>query len=589
MNKFKSIIMSLHTQNKRRMHELYTDRQVYISSLSSAEQPVEEEKKYSYRNLFFKCEGTGYRTVENIVIYVYVSENLLGCDMADDDCKIPYEDFLLRQISDKVNELSEEFENDHKSSREKPEFSVQKVNSKVIRRNGCIYIHEEKSFRIRIHYTVPLINGININGKATFKSVRSILDIIANEVEGIDKVKLSEHIKLCSRQEEIRKFLEENEYIAFVGNGSTLPRQGDTDEKMQNAVVFEAPKSLKVDIPLSDGKTISGMGIKRGITIITGGGYSGKSTLLDALESGIYNHINGDGREYVLTDRNGCKIYAEDGRYIENADISPFFNNMSGGLDVKCFSTNRASGSVSQATSIIEAVYGGCKLLMIDEDTSATNFMIRDNCMRMLVHKEPIIPFTDRVEVLKEMNVSTILVIGGSSEYLKYADTVLIMEDYMIKDKTDYVADVIRPMLDVSDAQKVSDTMLSANVISKMSDISWTKHKEFVNEIKSEFFYSECIKIENARYIKIDEYVSDVTKVTAISTDEQINSLTYLLEKILGDESGDTELLSKCSKYVSQLFDDSKNTTLSNSHKYDLWLEEVRVLDLLMTVCRMRR
>lgn len=152
---------------------------------------------------------------------------------------------------------------------------------------------------------------------------------------------------------------------------------------------------------------------------------------VDAIELGIYNHVPGDGRKYVLSDQSALKTNAEDGRPVEDIDLEPFFHRLSGNQDLKLFRTRHASGSVSQGANIVEAIGCGVKLLLIDEDKSATNFMIRDKVMRKIVPNEPIIPFTDRIEELnKNCGMSMILVIGGSAEYLAYADIVILMEDY---------------------------------------------------------------------------------------------------------------------------------------------------------------
>ncbi len=578
MNKFKKIMMSGHTQRKEYLHKLYTDRQVYIASVMSSEQPIEDEKVYFYKDISFRFEGTGYRTMEKMVIFVNIPESLLYTRKEILPYATAYEDYVQRTISDSLNNLSEEYKNDKKSAREQPEFSVQSVNSVIQQRNGCIYMEKERVFRLRIHFTVPLINGTNINGKSAFKTIRAIMELICDRLQAIDKNELEEHICLYSHQLQIRKFLRDNDFVAFVGNGSILPRKGETDEPMMNAVPFMSPDTLNIEIEMEDGMKIRGMGIKKGITVITGGGYSGKSTLLDSLEMGIYNHIRGDGREYVIADDSACKIYAEDGRYIQDTDISPFFTYMPGNTDVTCFSTNRASGSVSQATGIIEAIYGQSKLVMIDEDTSATNFMIRDENMRMLVKKEPIIPFTDRISELSDMGISTILVIGGSGEYLKYADTVILMEDYIAKDKTEYVRKQIKPLLDADNEKYIDD-----------KKCNWTENKYLhIKKDNKEFYYSECVQIENARYIKIDDYVSDITKITSVITDEQINSLTYLLEKIIATAEDDADLFGMCKNVVNKMFEDTVRTTLSNAYKYELWLEAVRPLDLLMAISRMR-
>jgi predicted ABC-class ATPase len=182
------------------------------------------------------------------------------------------------------------------------------------------------------------------------------------------------------------------------------------------------------------------MGISEGITLVVGGGYHGKSTLLNALELGIYNHIPGDGREFVATNPNAVKIRAEDGRRIEKVNISPFINNLPLGQDTIAFSSENASGSTSQAANIIEALEAGATALLIDEDTSATNFMIRDHRMQELVakQKEPITPFIDKARQLyDELGVSTILVIGGSGDYFDVADRVTCMIEYGPHDFTE--------------------------------------------------------------------------------------------------------------------------------------------------------
>ncbi|RMD94921.1 MAG: ATPase, partial [Calditrichaeota bacterium] len=185
---------------------------------------------------------------------------------------------------------------------------------------------------------------------------------------------------------------------------------------------------------------ITGMGIPAGVTLIVGGGYHGKSTLLKALERGVYPHIPGDGREYVVTLPDAVKIRAEDGRRVEQVDISPFITNLPFGQNTKSFCTDDASGSTSQAANIMEALEAGARLLLVDEDTSATNFMVRDARMQALVHKqfEPITPFLDRVRQLYEsLGVSTILVMGGCGDYLDVADTVIMMRNYLPVDITE--------------------------------------------------------------------------------------------------------------------------------------------------------
>lgn len=610
MKNFKKIMSACHTQNKTCLHDLYTDRQVYYSSVSSSEQPVEDEKIYDYRIVSFQFTGTGFRTPEQLIMYVWIPEGI--CRGAGDipSFHIAYEDWLLRLLGIPVNELSESFHNDHKDTREQPSFSLQEVGAVVLARNGCLYMEEKHAFRLQIACRLPLINGHSVNGKGSYRGVKALLDLICDRLETADWSKLAGHVLLYSRQRQIRAYLRENGLLAFVADGSILPRQGTTQKPLPEAVPFQTPPSLRVTVRTSDGYSVTGMGLKQGITVITGGGYSGKSTLLDCLEQGIYDHVAGDGREYVISDETACKVYAEDGRYLAPTDLSPFFSYLPGNNSPHCFGTPHASGSVSQAANIVEAVYGGCRCLLIDEDTSATNFMIRDEAMRRLVKKEPIVPFTDRVSELADMGISTILVIGGSGEYLKYAHRVLLLEDYLAFDVTEQVAGMINQVTEIG-AHESDPVLLMANRwygllesdtrtqqtgqfaqnTPETGTHSWTtsRHLPYAGE-GSTLIPGQCIQIENARYLKIGGFTADITRLTALTEKGQPGSLTWLLEKLLFTEGqGDTDLRARCEALAETLFSDSRDTVLSSrTHRYELCLEQVRSLDLLMAAFRLR-
>jgi predicted ABC-class ATPase len=229
------------------------------------------------------------------------------------------------------------------------------------------------------------------------KAMRMLCKMLPKEVEKFiakfDLIKLNAAFELAKKQNMIREWLKSSSYCAFIGNDSILPRNKDNSGPLDGALPFTSPEDVEVEIC-----GMRGMGIKQGVTVITGGGYSGKSTLLDALNSGIYNHIKGDGREFVITDQSAMEISAEEGRSIKNINITPFIKWIPHS-SAEQFSTDYASGSTSQAANIMEAINYGCKLLLIDEDKSATNFMIQDVKMRSLIKREPI-PFTERVREL---------------------------------------------------------------------------------------------------------------------------------------------------------------------------------------------
>ncbi|MDX2228649.1 MAG: ABC-ATPase domain-containing protein [Leptolyngbyaceae cyanobacterium bins.349] len=248
------------------------------------------------------------------------------------------------------------------------------------------------------------------------------------------------HVETAEDADWLRSQLSNHGLVAFIANGSLLPRHSGVDDRpLPDGLPLQAPPSLQVEFTCPNRGRITGMGIPTGITLIVGGGYHGKSTLLHAIERGVYNHIPDDGREFVITAPTAVKIRAEDGRSVANVNISPFINRLPLGRSTTQFSTTNASGSTSQAATIIEALEAGTKLLLVDEDTSATNFMIRDRRMQALISKdkEPITPFIDKVRQLStEHGVSTILVMGGSGDYFDVADTVIAMQDFQPQDVT---------------------------------------------------------------------------------------------------------------------------------------------------------
>lgn len=302
----------------------------------------------------------------------------------------------------------------------------------------------EGSIEVRLSAGLPAAGRTILGREAEKLLCEEVPRIVEEAVSRPDIARLRAHLELADQQAAIRTYLQEHGYVAFVANGSILPREsGVSDRPMRKdqAVAFQSPPALEISIPVPHrAEPLRGMGIRRGVTLIVGGGYHGKSTLLKAIERGVYNHVSGDGREYVITEETACKIRAEDGRRVEKVDISPFISNLPFGKDTRRFSTEDASGSTSQAANIIEALEIGAKALLIDEDTSATNFMIRDARMQELVakEKEPITPFVDRVRQLyEEHGVSTVLVLGGSGDYFNAADTVILMDEYRAVDVTE--------------------------------------------------------------------------------------------------------------------------------------------------------
>ena len=308
-----------------------------------------------------------------------------------------------------------------------------RVRQEVMER-ACVLISEEQ-IEVRLEVGFPAY-GRTIAAGELEKILFQTFPAMVKEVftyQNTDMAHLKQVVELADDQQYIREELKRQDLVAFIADGAVLPREsGISDLPLKSAIRFDSPESLRVQMTLPHHGKITGMGIKSGVTLIAGGGYHGKSTLLKAIQNGVYNHILGDGREYVITDATAVKLRAEEGRCIHDEDISMFINHLPNKADTVHFMTENASGSTSQAAQTIEAIESGANVLLIDEDTSATNFMVRDEKMAMLVaaEKEPITPYLSCVRsIYEDLGISTILVVGSSGAYLSAADLVIQLDE----------------------------------------------------------------------------------------------------------------------------------------------------------------
>lgn len=354
--------------------------------------------------------------------------------------KTALEDTLLREIGKQLRQVSFQAKGSGKSGL----MSVSTPGQEVLERSGCEMETGTGDIVLRMEIGFPA-NGRTINARELDKILFDFLPKCVKQslfYRALDAQKLQKTAELAQDQEAIRQLLKEKGLVAFVANGSILPREsGVSARPMKGAVPFQSPASLEMELSLPNRGTIKGMAVRQGVTLIVGGGYHGKSTLLKALELGVYNHIAGDGREFVITDDTAMKLRAEDGRSVKNVDISMFIRNLPNGKDTEKFCTEDASGSTSQAANVVEAMETGSRAFLIDEDTSATNFMIRDELMQRVVHRdeEPITPYIERVRQLYEENgISTVLVAGSSGSYFHKADCILQMKHYVPSDITGF-------------------------------------------------------------------------------------------------------------------------------------------------------
>lgn len=460
----------------------------------------------------------------------------------DDISRITLQDHLTRCFGKALAPFSFKAKGSGKSGL----LSVSHCGQQVLERTAC-EVSADGSVTVRFEAGFPA-NGRSVNAgelvKMLFQFVPEAAQI-ALFYNRLNKNALKAAIELARDQQFIREHLSEQGLAAFLADGSVLPREsGISDRPMKGAVPFQSPAACKVTVTLPYHGPVTGMGIKKGITLFVGGGYHGKSTILQALEMGVYNHISGDGREYVITDPSAWKLRAEDGRSISHTDISPFINHLPNKKDTVHFSTEDASGSTSQVANLMEAVESGSKLLLIDEDTSATNFMIRDELMQKVIcrEEEPITPFIERSRSMyDDLGVSSIIVAGSSGSFFGIADTIIQMKEYVPYDITERAREAAAsyPALKQQEHFPVSDNMRAPKANQALKKDPRLKMKTMGT--------NEMLLAKDAIELRYLEQLIDP---------EQTNALAYVLKYLeLNRMNG--------SRTVPQLLDDIEALTAS--------------------------
>lgn len=433
--------------------------------------------------------------------------------------RLALEDQVLRRFLRQLRQLDKGSMGSGKSGR----ITTCPANQTVQERIAVVFSKDRMELRFEMGFPA---RGRTIMAKEMQKLVFDILPELAESClfyrkwDTKSKSFLEKAVFLADDQKELRRQLKERGLTGFVANGAILPREsGISDRPMRDAVPFISPESLQIEIELPHKGKIIGMGIPEGITVIVGGGYHGKSTLLKALEQGVYNHIAGDGREYVVADATGMKIRAEDGRSILHTDISLFINHLPAGQDTVDFSSENASGSTSQAANLIEAMEAGAELLLLDEDTSATNFMIRDKVMAKLVsdEKEPITTLLRHIRgIYKAMGISFIIVVGSSGDYLSVADLVLQLDHYKVKDVT-------------KEAKEICEQCQIAGQYTEKEVCM----PEFSRKLKPVKHARRKLKSMGTDTVLIDRESIDVRYLEQLSESGQTTALAYMMGWIL--------------------------------------------------------
>ena len=588
MKRLKQMILRMET-NTKTYKEMYEGR-VLVHPYQGTMSPYEDMDNTYYReDIGYRIEKTHKLAQDKPTITISIPVKHLGIT----ETGVAGADYCLRAFIPYIDELNEPLYNRNRPDSEKGKYYCYRPGGEVLARNSAYFkVCTKKDYTIGSGGTVYLIPPEEVGEpelclclmmqvQLPERNLRKTLRMLTQDLpDAVDRyiAEFKQHeytdaLELAKLQKEIRRWLKKSPYCAFLANGSILPREGGCDLPMQGAVPFRAVPEDEIEVC-----GVRGMGIKKGVTVITGGGYSGKSTLLEAISAGIYDHAWGDGRELCITDDTAMGIVAEDGRSVKNVNIAPFIKWIPG-QDTTHFSTERASGSTSQAANIMEAVSMGSKLLLIDEDRSATNFMIRDSRMRELVKKEPITPFTERVrELYKTEDVSTILVIGGSGEYLSVADRVYLMEDYLIHNVTE-------------GAKQLGD---SAQNPQQETPADWKQNRILRKEGFSSFVPEtgmERLAVTDVGIIYVGEEAIDLRMLSGLITQAQRNAVGFLiryLEVSLNDAKFDvgTKLEALYRRMETEGFDCIFSNYFTDCERF---MDLPRKEDVLAAVNRMRK
>lgn len=523
---------------------------------------------YWKEDIAFQIERTHKLTLDKACITIRIPCKKLSINSKMD--KTIVADFILRRWNNYVKEMNQEIENSGRTDKENGLFYTLEPNNNILPRNITrIEKYLDKDYvAIMILVQWPL----NKHDKAMRMTCKMLPRAVKNFIEEFDYEGMEKSLELGGIQSYIRKWLKDNDYITFIANGSILPRGKQSNNPMDNAIPFTSPIENEIEIC-----GIKGMGIKRGVTVITGGGYSGKSTLLDAISAGIYNHYQEDGRELVLTEESAVEIISEEGRAISNIDISPFIRWIPNGSP-KYFSTTCASGSTSQGANIIEAINSQSRLLIIDEDRSATNFMIKDEKMRKLIKHEPITPFTQRIrELYEEINVSTILVVGGSGEYLGVADNVILMDDYLASNIT-------------KEVNLISDKQEENNILEKAI---WKKKRYIEKENFTPYHKNgkkQHLMISEFGILVLGDEKVDIRSLNTNFSLEQCTAVAFMIRYMQLYNNNNIIDLDICIEECIEFVEKNGLEYIFNSSFIDVdrWLEMPRKHEIYAVINRMR-
>ncbi len=460
------------------------------------------------RATFTKVQSDPHAPPSIMEIVVPSSSHKFPNDFFKSESLVPFTDYLARKLYNVTSKVRRKCGTGYSCY-----VGIPKPGPWILKRSS-VEVRDGNDLIVRIYVGLPARGRRVLGDKAKTLLLEDVPKIIRSIISlGERKREIREHIDNYLDQEYIRKWLYENNYAFFIGDNSVLPRESSlTERPMRNSVPFRSPNSLRVSVKLPSGRLITGMAMPVGLVTVTGGGYHGKTTLLEAIQEGIYDHIEGDGREFTVSRRYTVLVKAEDGRIVSHVDISSFIDKLPSGEDTSDYTSLDSSGSTSMAASINEAIEAGAEVLLIDEDTSATNLLYKDEVMKEIVVNDPIKPFCLQARSLvSKTGVSVIAIVSASSAFINISDRIILMEKYIPRD--------ITPNVERSNI--CGDELLYKTPKKRsfhgIKDLKRVKAKGF--------------KIV-AEYYRGDSYELDLTYYPRIVEKGQVKFSAYIIEKL---------------------------------------------------------
>jgi predicted ABC-class ATPase len=485
----------------------------------------------AYKGITGQWEADGWiLTVEHVQGDPFAAPSILGVSLPAAWHGLPEEilrpaarrlgvcDLLLRVFARATDRLPRA-----SGSGRSGEMRVDAGGAEILPRSGCELREADSTLQVRFRVGLPA-RGRRVLGRAAAKLLGQDLPQAVARLrwDALDRPRVFQWARLTEDHAALQQELAERELLAFMRDGSVLPRRsGVSAEPLRDAVPFESPEALRIRLPTIHHGEVEGLGLPEGVTLVTGGGFHGKTTLLEALQTGIYPHVPGDGREWVVSRPDVVKVRSEDGRAVTGVNLEGFIRDLPRGRDTRAFRTEDASGSTSLAASMMEMMEVGTRALLLDEDTAATNLLIRDARMQALVGRETITPLIDRVrELHARLGVSTVLVVGGSGDYIDVADRVLLLEEYRVRDATD-------------EARRVAEGQPTGRrVIPTQDALEFTPRIPLARSFDARRGRRDKVRAHGLRELTFGEQRLDLDALEQLVDDSQARAIGVLLKRL---------------------------------------------------------